>query len=98
MNHASGPKGTTTTSKNVLISTTIGAILKIGLSALSGWMSSFCNHLPTSATNCNEPYGPASIGPRRLCINDIILNKNKYTMVPAGNNTATNPPSTRKSD
>jgi YbbR domain-containing protein len=39
--------------------------------------SSFCNHLPTSASSCIEPYGPASIGPSRLCMNDIILNRNR---------------------
>ncbi len=44
-------------------------------SARSGAVSSFCSHLPTSATSCSEPYGPASIGPRRLCMNDIILNR-----------------------
>jgi hypothetical protein len=31
------------------------------------------------------------MGPSRLCMNDIILNRNRYTMVPAGNSTATMP-------
>ena len=77
MNQASGPNGTTTINRNVDTSTMIGAILKIFASAFSGMMSSFCSHLPTSAMSCIEPYGPASIGPSRLCMNDIILNRNR---------------------
>ena len=82
----------------MLTSTTSGAIRKMRLSARSGEMSSFCSHLPTSANSCMLPYGPASIGPRRLCMKLIILNRNRYTMVPAGSSTATVPPSTRSSD
>ena len=67
----------TATSRNVLTSTTSGAILKIRLSAWVGYRSSFCSHLPTSANSCIEPYGPASIGPRRLCMKDIILNRKR---------------------
>ena len=61
----------------MLTSTISGAILKIRASAFAGWMSSFCSHLPTSANSCIDPYGPASIGPRRLCMKLIILNRNR---------------------
>ena len=77
VNQTSGPNGTTATSRNVEVSTTSGAILKMLRSAASGAVSSFCSHLPTSANSCSEPYGPASIGPRRLCMNDIILNRKR---------------------
>ena len=40
-----------------------------------GSMSSFWRNLPTSARSWSEPWGPASIGPRRLCMKLIILNR-----------------------
>ena len=74
------------------------AALVKGLSARSGMMSSFCSHLPTSARSCMDPNGPASMGPRRLCMKLTILNRNRYTNVPAGNSTATSTPTTRRID
>ena len=74
---ASGPNGTTSDEQERAISTTIGAILKMRRSAGRGTMSSFCSHLPTSANSCSEPYGPASIGPSRLCMKLIILNRKR---------------------
>ena len=75
VSQASGPNGTAATSRNVDTNTISGAILKMRWSAASGAVSSFCSHLPTSANSCIEPYGPASMGPSRLCMNDIILNR-----------------------
>ena len=50
---------------------------KIRRSAPRGLMSSFWMNLPTSANSCSEPYGPASIGPSRLCMKLIILNRKR---------------------
>ena len=55
--------------------TTNGAIAKRRRSARSGKMSSFWRNLPTSAKSCIEPYGPASMGPRRLCMKLTILKR-----------------------
>ena len=77
MNHASGPAGMTRTSRKVEMRTTKGAAMNTHRSALRGKMSSFWRNLPTSARSCKEPYGPASIGPSRLCIKLIILNRNR---------------------
>ena len=44
-------------------------------SARSGTMSSFWRNLPTSASSWIEPYGPASMGPSRLCMKLIILKR-----------------------
>ena len=55
---ASGPKGTTTYSRNVDTITTNGARREHPRSARSGTMSSFWRNLPTSAISCSEPYGP----------------------------------------
>ena len=77
MNQASGPAGMTSTSRNVEMSTTNGAALKTTRSALAGMMSSFWRNLPTSASNCSDPNGPASMGPSRLCMKLIILKRNR---------------------
>ena len=55
--------------------TRYGASLNSRLSARSGTMSSFWRNLPTSASSCSEPCGPASIGPSRLCMKLTILNR-----------------------
>ena len=55
--------------------TTKMAALKMKRSALSGCRSSFWRNLPTSAKSCIEPYGPASIGPRRDCMKLTILKR-----------------------
>ena len=59
------------------MSTTNGAALKTMRSAFSGMMSSFWRNFPTSASSCSEPYGPASMGPNRLCMKLIILNRKR---------------------
>ena len=74
--YASGPNGITTSMRNVDASTMYGAIANRRASARSGTMSSFWRNLPTSASSCSEPWGPASIGPSRLCMKLIILNRN----------------------
>ena len=66
--NASGPKGITTASRKVEASTMYGASLKRRSSARSGTRSSFWRNLPTSATSCSVPWGPASMGPSRLCM------------------------------
>ena len=72
---AFGPAGITTKIKKVEVSTTAGAMPNTSLSAREGVMSSFWSHLPTSASSCRDPYGPASIGPRRLCMKETNLNR-----------------------
>jgi hypothetical protein len=71
-----GPAGITTNIRNVDARTIAGASPKISLSESSVEMSSFCSHLPTSARSCSEPYGPASMGPSRLCMK--LTNLNRY--------------------
>jgi len=69
----SGPTGTTTKSRKVEISTTRGARAKTMRSAFSGKMSSFWRNFTPSATSWSTPWGPASMGPRRLCMWLIIF-------------------------
>jgi hypothetical protein len=66
----------TANSTKVEARTIAGASRNTNRSARSVEMSSFCSHLPTSARSCSEPYGPASIGPSRLCMK--LTNLNRY--------------------
>jgi hypothetical protein len=72
----SGPTGTTTKSRKVEIRTTRGARAKTQRSDFSGKMSSFWRNFRPSARSCSVPKGPASMGPRRLCMKLIIFIRN----------------------
>ena len=74
---AAGPAGMTTNSRNVVAKMMNGGSLNNVLSALSGMMSSFCSHLPTSATSCSVPCGPASMGPKRDCMKEMSLKRKR---------------------
>ena len=68
-----GDSGRTAIMISVGIRTTPGAAEKTRLSAAAGMMSSFWMNLMPSATSCSAPKGPASIGPRRFCMNAMTL-------------------------
>jgi len=61
--------------RKVDISTMTGASPNTKRSDRSGKMSSFWMNLRPSATSCRVPWGPASIGPRRLCMWLIIFRR-----------------------
>ena len=64
-----GPHGITALVINAVIMVIAGPAINKNLLDAAGIKSSFINILTPSAKGCNNPNGPARLGPRRSCIN-----------------------------
>ena len=80
----SGPAGMTTKSRNVEMSTTVGAMAKMARSAWSGMMSSFWMNFTPSPISWYQPWKPpGSMGPSRLCMWAMVFIRKTYPRVRA---------------
>jgi hypothetical protein len=73
----SPPTGTTVKMSSAGRRARYGASLKTNRSARSGMRSSLKNSLTPSASVWSSPYGPARLGPIRLCMSLMTLRSNQ---------------------